>query len=80
MKASQVAGVIALLGSLITIGAWQVVTPPPVGGRGGTPGPVPSGTGFYYITNGGADAAARAMNPNSSKVTGVLPVLNGEEC
>ncbi len=56
-----------------TVGAavWKSMTS---GGGGG--GAVPTGTGFYHVTSGNMDAAARAVNLASSDVTGTLPVAN----
>lgn len=39
-------------------------------------GSTPTGTGFFHVTSGTADASARAVNLASSDVTGLLPVAN----
>lgn len=37
----------------------------------------PTSSGFWHITSGGSDAAARAVNVASSDITGVVPIVNG---
>lgn len=46
-------------------------------GTAGGSGSVPTGTGFYHINAGNADASARAVNLASADVTGTLALGNG---